>query len=616
MPISSINPMMPSTSAEQWGSAANQQAAAQYRQAELAAGIPQATADQLASAAAHNKAAAEGQQIVNQTSQIQLDQYRAQMAGLSNWNNAVVQKNMARVQANQPAPAQQAPQAPAVQAQGTPQQGQPLTTGDFSRYEHAQENAAGPAPEGSTDQAAPSPQPAPPTEYKAAQEPDPTNPTHIEQHLATSPNLTGTMPNFYSDENLDLGVQAQLDAGVPIQKALEWKAGMIAARSTQAQNIAKVAYEEAHARKEGYDATDAAVKAAAAAREHRQNSASDAYKLVVSKDPSTQALGLSQAAALGYDVSKPEGLQQLQSDAMSSKSMQEQQETQRKLADTASEIKRRADETRIGMMNANTSRGQLAVSQGTLQVARVKEAEALNEKAAASVSLIDRTNQARDDINIVTTLLKNGALKAGPGGAYFVAAENLPPSAKAAVVKYLGADVASGKTNITDTLLKRIEGSLTELELSNLSITGQKGAGTSDKRMELAHNALTGKLDLSSGRNIDGILNSLQYASDYAKAIRDRNTQVLDGNNRALVEIGKGVYQPLKPSYTPQTSGELPSNTGTPTPSGGTARVQLGVPGGPSASMPIVTSEAAYKALPNGAKYYGADGKTLYTKGQ
>jgi hypothetical protein len=598
--VSALNWMLPSEVNQQQAAAAQSNAAAAIQQANLAAGAPQANADLTRAQVGNVNSEAAGRDMQNQSAAIDL----ASKKGMMDAQRKTISEMQS--QANQSNQVQQQPQPQQSQApvsENTTAQQSATPVGDNLM----QRSGAGAPSQESMIPTQPAPMKVPTVD-------------DVHSHLSTESHLPTGAINPLSEDFMDAATRQMMqNPNVNPQDVAAYRYNTSKNRLELAKTTAEIADKIASGNKTGAEAQGIILdnknnQAFAIIDEMNRSSAANGGK------PTATALAntyQNAAQLLGIDATTPEGAAHLAQMAGASSKGLAIAEQARKNQDTQSEVIRRSIQNTTDQQNANTARINSGVNQGNLSLAQAKEGVTLTEKTATASKQIDRINQTKDDINFLSTVIKNGSLQAGAGGAYYVSAAGMDPGTKQNLAKYLGTDIIDGKLPLSSTLMSRLGSSLTEVEMQDLSSAGVKGSGSSDERMKLAHDAVGGKLSILD--NKEQVLNSLTYANEYLNSSLAINQQRLASNNAFLTKIVPGA-QPIAPSYKPKTSGEIASDTAVQTPNGGRAAAVIGKLGSsPSAneslgqrgaqpSTPIVKTAQEAALLKPGTQFIDPDG--------
>lgn len=513
----------------QWAQGNNAQASADYTNARVAAGVPQAEVDL-------QKAQTLNQQASAKHSQAAADYAAAQTVGqnLTNETNAMALASIKALRVSMQKAAEQfGPGAPAAPGN---------TTGS---------QAAAPAEPPAQGQAAPAQAPA-------QQLPPPANPVEgAAQTLTVAQRLPNGQLNMFSDDYIAKVVEMGRANGVLPTDLQNFVKSTITERN-------KMAKDAADAAKAGGDAQEAI-------RKTERNNAWEIYsrlnpdfqgRVDLSKaDPRTVGDVVASAKRmLNLDITTPDGQARFTSLALSSESAKDTLSRQREGANTASEIdKRKADiaqraqEINISQQNANTSRLQAATAQGQLSVTQAKAAQEISQAAGGHALALDNGKMILDRAKTLETWARNGEIKQGASGALFVTADalkHLPGGigdpVRAATLYGLSETSPGSKQYQINNVIDVVNNKLGDLATQALSQGGFKSAGGSDNRVEMVSKG-AGKVEPTMDKAT--MLQSLNTIVETTQSINDFNKQLLKASNANGKKAAGDTYHAIKPAF-------------------------------------------------------------------
>ena len=378
---------------------------------------------------------------------------------------------------------------------------------------------------------------------------DQTSPTAVDAHAASVPFTANGSPNTMSDGFLtrvrDLSIANGAD---PVQANAAYVAG-VNARLDMSKKFAEVTKSVA----------DGQISQEAAAQQHLDTINDLAHQAVIlqTSDPlRAQAI----AQTIGIDTSTPAGLAQLNAMSNSSPKGQAEQKQANENAQTANEILNRNLNTKVAQTNSLTSAYQAATARGELDVNKAKlgieqqnQGVTLMKGATGTAQTANSANQTIDDISTLQGVLGNGKISQSKG-AYYVAAQGLPPSIINNAIA-AGAKMNSDGTLDVSNLLSRVQANVGELKNQALAMGGNASAGASDSRLNVITTSAGGKgLDVSLPSSV--ISDSLKAVRTFASQMANQSTQMNSSYNQQLQQTG-GNFTPVTPTYRRQTAPQV-----------------------------------------------------------
>jgi hypothetical protein len=327
--------------------------------------------------------------------------------------------------------------------------------------------------------------------------------------------------NMFSDEYLDRYAKTAAVAGVNPSTINAFVTGVQKQRLELAEKVADL-------RKKNIDS-------ATAERTLQADIADQVLNMVKSNDSPTIAVASAMAQnALGIDLAQPGAIRQLSALARQSKTGQEATKVEIERADKASQIERRKQETALGWASKQQKDREIAIQNSRLSLEVQREANAVVKDAAGTARIVDRSQQWLDDAAFVRDGLKQGYLTV-QGNSFYLSVDKMQDGPKKAFYKQaLGFKEGDKNFDVTNTLLQRIQAGATELGASDFA-AGNKGAATNAK-MELLSHADAGGVNITNSPA--QILNALDFAETTIRGVKDSAERRLSVYNRSLGRVG------------------------------------------------------------------------------